>query len=171
MKVAEHLIRAPTANKADDIRINFSNEKRSGPGGAKTAGRDVGGEEPKVSSQVTHSLAQERRDSGRSDTGARVEHPGQWGVWACIFTPQVEDAADQRLNWTEIRITTAAETNDFATHAIFLFSEGQGSEAGEEKLAFGSSPKVQACSSNKELDVIQGEWSGIGGRVCVFARP
>ena len=45
MQVAEHLIRTPPAEKADDVGVDARAKKRHRAGGAERSSRDIGGEE------------------------------------------------------------------------------------------------------------------------------
>jgi hypothetical protein len=47
------------------------------------------------------------------------------GVRRGMVTTKVKDAANDAEDGTELWVTTAVESNDFSTDAVFLVSEGQ----------------------------------------------
>jgi hypothetical protein len=42
VKVAKHLVAAPSAQEANDVAVNAGAEESHGPGGTKRAGIDIG---------------------------------------------------------------------------------------------------------------------------------
>ncbi len=72
---------------------------------------------------------------------------------------EVEDSANDSLNWAEVGVATAGKANDLAVYSIFLVGESEGGKSGLLLLFTWSCSNVEACVPNKELDVFKPEWS------------
>jgi hypothetical protein len=66
---------------------------------------------------------------------------------------EVEDSAYDGLDRADVGIPASGKPNDFTSHAILLVGECEGGEASLLDLFYWCSDEVDACVSDKELDV------------------
>jgi hypothetical protein len=87
-----------------------------------------------------------------------------------MVSAKVKDAANDAEDGTELWVTTAVKSNDFATDAIFLVSEGERYKSRRFEFGVGSSEQIETPLANEELDIGESERSGVGRSGGVFAR-
>ena len=68
MKVSQHFIRAPAANKADDIRVNACKEEGICPCCAKAASRDVVWQKAQRWANICNCVSNSFSDEGGSNS-------------------------------------------------------------------------------------------------------
>jgi hypothetical protein len=98
-----------------------------------------------------------------------VGSQGRFG--GSIVTTEVEDAANDAKDGTQLGVSTAVESDDLASDAIFLVSEGEGDKRSRMELSLGGSEQIETTLANEKLDIREAERCSIGGRGGVFARP
>ena len=120
MTVAEHFVRAPTAQEPDDISVDLGAEEGHSPSCAQTPGGDVGRKE----TQVCGTESQDSDAEGVSDVKgcdpaprSAIEVDTEGCVGGCPKGPQVNDAAGQGEDGAEVGVARGGKPNNFTADA------------------------------------------------------
>ena len=173
MEVAEHGVRAPSADQANDVGVDPGAEEGHGAASAESAGGDVGGQETQGGGKGCGRGAEEGGDHGRGDMGLVTGFVVgmEEGVGGGAVAAQMEDPADNGADRTCKGVAAAAVGNDLAAYAVLLDVEGEGGEGGAGKIVGGACKDVEAAVANKELGVAKAEGVGsAGGAVLAWAE-
>ena len=75
VEIAKHLVRAPTADEADDVGIHLGKKERRRTSGAKATGRDLGREETEARAQGCDGLTDAIGEVRCVNLVGGVKHP------------------------------------------------------------------------------------------------
>jgi hypothetical protein len=145
-EIAEHFVGAPSAEKADDIRVDLCAKQGHCAGGSQRAGGYIGRAKSKARAHSRTGDSQNICDIGWFNGLEGVllcdVDSSQGGCWGCIVAPKVNDAARNAKSRGELGVATMGKPNDFASDTVLLRGERERSERGRQKGGFGSSCKV-----------------------------
>jgi hypothetical protein len=129
VEVAEHLVGAPSTDKADDVGVDRRAEERHGAGGAEEAGGNVLFLKPIERSEDGTGGSKSGRDvSGRDGFpggAGSLEESGQRGVGRGVVGSEVDHTPGQANGRGKVGIATVCEPDDLASNAVLLVCESQ----------------------------------------------
>ena len=133
MEVSEHCVAVPTANHTDFVGIDATEEKGHGTATTEGAGGDIVGGDPGVARDGYGSCSEETRDHGRGDRFAAVglvKIHVKGTSWRGIVRAEVQDSADDGLNWARKDLPIGCMGKFLAFNTVLLGGEGERSISG-----------------------------------------
>ena len=88
-----------------------------------------------------------------------------------IGIAEVDDTTSDGKRRAQEWVAAAAQPDDLVLDAILLRGESERCRRGGQQLRVGAEPEVEACRSQEQLNVGEGEGGCLGRGVGVLARP